>query len=84
MPHVRQICADQHEVASMKRGDLIAHHSMATAFEDECELTFGMKMPCRVVAVPAHDFAMERFPLGAWRFFENGFHGLHSNMPNAG
>ena len=75
VPHVRQIRTDEHEVAGAQARDVVADHPMPAALQHERELILGVKMPRRVVARAAHDFAVEGFPLRARSFFEDGFHG---------
>jgi hypothetical protein len=46
-PIVRQVSADQDEVAGTERGDVIADESQAVAGNDEGKFVFGMNVPRR-------------------------------------
>ena len=74
MPHVRQIRAQQHDIAIDQRRDVIAHDSVAAALQRQRDLKLRMEMPARAVVPSTHDFTVKGLPITFRDFFKDRLH----------
>jgi hypothetical protein len=56
--------------------DVIAYQPVSVALDGKRELVFRMKVPGGMIAGAKHHFAVERFPLCAWRLLKDRFHAI--------